>query len=270
MTTLVTPSAEHLDLDARHLAPHPRVGRRRFPDGEVFVRVEGVADLNEVLVVHAGQPHPNRGFAYLHGVLSLLADHDCTVRVAFTYVPYCRQDAAFFPGTLGYARALLRTVTAFDAVDRVYGLDPHFAARDWVDEFPFERLRAFPLLRAAVPADDLVVVGPDLGAVERFGLPGFEKERTGVETVDLRGSVDVEGRNVLVFDDIVASGETMVAAHERLTEQGAATVSAAAVHGVGEAGVRRVREAFDVFYLTNAVASAAATVGVEPLLRPLE
>lgn len=269
MTIVVTPSAEHLDLDARTLAPHPRVGRRRFPDGEVFVRVEGVADLDEVVLVHAGQPAPNRGLAYLHGALSLLADHDCTVRVAFTYVPYCRQDAAFFPGALGYARALLRTVTGFDAVDRVYGVDPHFAARDWVDEFPFETLRAFPLLRAAVPADDLVVVGPDLGAVERFGVPGFEKERAG-GGVELHGSVDVDGRDVLVFDDIVASGETMVAAFERLREQGAATVRAAAVHGVGEAGVRRVRETYDEFYLTNAVASEAATVGVEPLLAPLD
>lgn len=143
-------------------------------------------------------------------------------------------------------------------------MPPHFAARDWVDELPSERLRAFPLLRAAVPADDLVVVGPDLGAVERVGFPGFEKEQTSVETVD------VDGRDVLLFDDIVASGETMLAAHERSTEQGTATVRAAAVHGVGEAGVRRVREVFDAFFLTNTVASAAATVGVDPLLRPLD
>jgi phosphoribosylpyrophosphate synthetase len=73
VTTLVTPSAEHLDLDldARCLAPHSRVGRRRFPDGEVFVRVTGVAEVHEVFVVHSGQPHPNRGLAYLHGTLSL-------------------------------------------------------------------------------------------------------------------------------------------------------------------------------------------------------
>jgi ribose-phosphate pyrophosphokinase len=266
MEFVVTPSAEHLDVDARRLAPHPDDERRRFPDGEVYVQVPELDALEDVVVVHAGQPHPNRGLAYLHGVLALLADADCTTRLAFTYAPYGRQDAAFHPGTLNYARSLLRTVTRHYGVRRVYAVDPHFGHRDWARSLPFEALEAFPLVSEAVEMDDYVVVGPDLGAVERFGIPGFEKERESATSVALGGSLDVAGENVLVFDDMIATGGTMVAAFDRLREQGAKRVEAAAVHGVLTAGVERVSETYDALYLTNTVASDRATVGVEPLL----
>lgn len=267
MDTIVTPSAEHLDLEARRLAPHPRDGSRRFPDDEVYVQLDGLDAVASAVVVHAGQPHPNRGLAYLYGTLELLVERDCAVALVFTYVPYSRQDDAFFEGTLNYARSVLRKVHRYYGVDRIYAVDPHFGHRDWVRETPVEVLRAFPLVRDRVSMDDYVVAGPDLGAVERFGVPGFEKARESAFDVELTGSLDVDGRDVLVFDDLISTGGTMVAAYDRLKEQGAETVQAAAVHGVLEEGVRRVREAYDALYLTNSTAIAAANVGIEPLIR---
>lgn len=266
MDAIVTPSAEHLDVDARRLELHPRDERRRFPDGEVYVQLDGVESLDEVVVIHAGQPHPNRGLAYLHGTLELLAENECSVDLVFSYVPYCRQDRAFYEGTLNYARSLLRKVTRYYGVDRIYAVDPHFSHREWFDEFPVEVLRAFPRIQDAVEMDGYVVVGPDLGAVERFGIQGFGKERAGAYDVELSGELDVAGENVLVFDDLVATGGTMVEAVERLREQGAATVQAAAVHGVLDDGVRRVRDACDALYLTNTIANDAASVRIEPLI----
>ncbi|RLM53919.1 hypothetical protein DVK02_10860 [Halobellus sp. Atlit-31R] len=266
---LVTPSAEHLDVDARRLASHPQNGTRAFPDGEVYVQLPALDDADEVVVIHSGQPTPNRGLAYLYGALSALADRDHAVSVLFTYVPYGRQDEAFYEGTLNYARSICRLLSRHYDVERIYAVDPHFGHREWVSEVPLSVLRAFPHLRQQIEMDDYVVVGPDLGAVERFGVPGFEKERAGAADVTLSGDLPVDGRNVLVFDDLIATGTTMVRAFHRLKTQGAKTVQAAAVHGVLPDGVQRVRDAYDALHLTNTIERDAATVGIEPVLRPV-
>ncbi|QLG61861.1 ribose-phosphate diphosphokinase [Halorarum salinum] len=263
MDLVVTPSAEHLDVDAHRLAPHPRDGSRTFPDDEVYVQLAGLDSLDDVVLIHAGQPRPNRGLAYLHGTLELLVENDCSVTLAFSYVPYGRQDEAFYEGTLNYARSILRKLTGYYGVDRIYTVDPHFGHRDWVREVPLEVLHAFPAIRNHVSMDDYVVVGPDLGAVERFGVPGFEKVRGSAHDVELTGELDVDGRDVLVFDDLIATGGTMVEAFRRLKNQGAGTVQAAAVHGVVDEGVRRVRDTYDALYLTNTVANDAANVRIE-------
>lgn len=65
------------------------------------------------------------------------------------------------------------------------------------------------------------------------------------ETSKLTGQFDVDGKNVLVFDDLISTGRTMVEAFHRLKKQGAKKVQAAAVHGVLDEGVQWVRDASD-------------------------
>ncbi len=268
MNLIVTPTAEHLELDAARLDPHPHNESRVFPDDEVYVQLESVAELESALVVHSGQPRPNRGLAYLYGLLDLLAEHDVLISLCFTYAPYGMQDASFYPGTVNYARALLNHVVRYP-VRQVYAVDPHFGHRAWTADYPLTQLHAFPLVRDRVDddLDDYLVVGPDLGAVDRFGIPGFEKTRKGAYEVQLEGELDVEGRNVLVFDDLIETGGTMIAAYDRLESQGADTVVAAAVHGVLDEGIQRVRDAYDGLYLTNTIATDATNVPIESLVR---
>ena len=266
MNVIVTPTAEHLDVDALRLALHPENQGRLFPDDEVYVQIEDLDAGAEVVLIHAGQPEPNRGLAYLYGTLELLMEKECSVTLVFTYVPYCRQDKAFYEGTLNYVRSLLRKLTRYYGVNRIYAVDPHFSHRDWIREIPLEIRQAFPLVQEHVRMDDYVVVGPDLGAVERFGVPGFEKDRETAYDVELTGTLDVDGENVLVFDDLVATGGTMVSAFDRLKEQGAKAVEAAAVHGVLDEGIQRVRDTYETLYLTNTIASDAANIRIEPLI----
>jgi len=266
MTVVFTPSAAHLDIDGRELTVHPNDQTRQFPDDEVYVQLEGLESGDAVTLIHSGQPHPNRGLAYLYGALDLLRHHECTVSLVFTYVPYSRQDRAFYEGTLNYARSILRVVTEYYGVDEMYAIDPHFSHRDWVQEFPLEWVQAFPEIQSHVELDEYLVIGPDLGAVERFGVPSYEKHRKSATDVELIGDLDVAGRAVLVFDDLISTGGTMIEAYTRLCDQGASTVHAAAVHGVIDDGVRRVQKTYDQLYLTNSVQSEAATVPVEPLI----
>ncbi|MDY6778044.1 MAG: hypothetical protein SVU32_05220, partial [Candidatus Nanohaloarchaea archaeon] len=206
MLTIVTPSAEHLDLEAETLVRHPDNDVRAFPDGEVYIQLDDVEELDEALVVHAGMPEPNRGLSYLTGLLDLLAGHDVRTEVFFSYMPYGMQDEVFFDGSLNYARALLRRLTGYYGVQQVHVVDAHFCHRPWTEEFPFQCVHAFPLLAEDIDMEPCTVLGPDRGAEKRFGIESFSKQRENSYTVSIEGDGDVEGKNVLVFDDIIETG----------------------------------------------------------------
>ncbi len=70
-----------------------------------------------------------------------------------------------------------------------------------------------------------------------------------------------------MVDDLIGTGHTMAAAYDRLQAQGAERVEAAAVHGVQQDGVARVRDRFDALHLANTVDRDAASVDVAPLVR---
>jgi len=102
--------------------------------------------------------------------------------------------------------------------------------------------------------------------VERFDVTGYQKQRSSAGTVELSGELDVAGRDVVVLDDMIATGGTMVAAHDRLKDAGAEHVAAAAVHGVLDAGIERVRQTYDALYLTDSIPNEAADVSVGPVI----
>ena len=124
-------------------------------------------------------------------------------------------------------------------------LDLHEPAIEGFFDIPLDHLRATPILAAHfrwLGWQDLVVVRPDAGAVARAdefrrrasgSLAIISKKRTGLETAEVLEMVgEVEGRDVVVVDDIISTGGTSLKAAELLKERGARRIYAAAVHGV--------------------------------------
>ncbi|MDY6789309.1 MAG: hypothetical protein SVV03_05100, partial [Candidatus Nanohaloarchaea archaeon] len=191
MELILTPSAEHLELDGRTFQPHPKSGAREFPDGEVYVHIPGAEDIDEALVVHSGMPEPNRGLECLRGTLELLKEKDVGTNLFLTYFPYGMQDSEFFEGDLNKARALLKEFRDFYQVNKIYSMDVHFSNREWFQRKYstfLENLHMFPRIRRKIKMEDYLVVVPDSGAVDRFGIDrGFEKERRSSFEVEIRG-----------------------------------------------------------------------------------
>lgn len=116
---------------------------------------------------------------------------------------------------------------------------------------------------------DFLLVGPDEGAGKKFNVSSFRKERSGSYDVEIQGELEdkVEGEKVMVIDDIIETGGTMCQAAEKLREKGAERVEAAAVHGVLEKGIERVKKSYDRLWLTNSIDNNHFQIKVEPLLR---
>ncbi|MCK5698703.1 MAG: ribose-phosphate pyrophosphokinase [Candidatus Aenigmarchaeota archaeon] len=264
-------------------------GMREFPDGELYVRVRDVDKLSgeRVVVLHSGQPDANGGLMELYSVLEilnkpLLSSHaggkkyeytslkkPASVEVFFLYFPYGMQDKVFETGECNMAESVVRMLTSYYNVSKIYVMDAHFEGAEWTSKYPLVCVKARDAIGDAMHKDgvlDAVMVAPDLGAQARLDISGFSKKRNNSFDVELSGHESLEGnikgKTVVVWDDLIETGGTMCRAAESLRKMGAKKVVAAATHGVLLKGVERINGAYSKLYLTNTVDTKYANVDI--------
>jgi ribose-phosphate pyrophosphokinase len=227
---------------------------QRFPDGELDVDVTAPVRHREVFIVQS--LHAPVGEHLLE--LALLSDAchrqgATDVTAVVPYLGYARQDRREV-GTEPLGARVMAELIAAAHIDRVVCLDLHSKAVEGCFPKPVEHAAAVPALIEHVRAQlqlPAVVVSPDLGAVKRaeafarpLGLPVavVHKQRLTGSDVQAHGIVgDVKGRHVIVVDDMISTGGTLVAAVQAVLQAGAlAPVTVVASHGlfVGPAGER--------------------------------
>ena len=110
---------------------------------------------------------------------------------------------------------------------------------------PVDHLFAAPVILEAIRSlniPDLVVVSPDAGGVERAralakrleaGLAIVDKRRTAPNVAEVMHIIgDVDGKNVLIVDDIIDTAGTLCKTVDALKKEGAVRILAAGVHGI--------------------------------------
>jgi len=255
--------------------PWSLVQRHHFPDGETRLRLP--PNLPPNVVVLRGLQQPNAKLAELlltaAGARELGAQQ---LTLVSPYLAYMRQDMAFTPGEVVSQRHLGRLLAA--AFDNVVTIDPHLHRVATLDEVVPGRqglaLSAAPLLglfvAQQVPGALLMAPDEEAGqwvraAAQAAGLDHAvcHKQRHGDHDVAVSlPDVAVQGRAVVLLDDVASTGRTLMAATLGALSQGAASVDVAVTHGlfVGDAlqqvqaaGVRRVWSSDSVPHPSNAV-----------------
>lgn len=252
----------------------------RFPDGETGVRID--AAVQGKCVVLAGSLNDPDG-----KTLPLLFAADAArelgarrVGLAAPYLAYMRQDARFRPGEAITSRSYARLLSA--SLDFLVTVDPHLHRWSSLGEiYPIrtEVVAAAPRiarwLRGRVL--DPVLVGPDqeseqwVAEVARLaGAPHavLSKTRHGDHDVDVTMAQPGAwpGRTPVLLDDIVSTGQTLVAAANALRQAGMAAPVCIAVHALFDsaalaqlqaAGITRVASCDTVAHPSNAISIAA-------------
>jgi ribose-phosphate pyrophosphokinase len=124
-------------------------------------------------------------------------------------------------------------------------MDLHSAQIQGFFDIPFDHLYAAPVLVehfAQKNIKDLIVVAPDIGSVKmarayakRLGcdLALVDKRRPRADAVEIMNIIgDVEGKNVVLFDDVVTTARTLCQAAVAIRAQGAREIYAGVTHGV--------------------------------------
>lgn len=242
-------------LDER-LAPHED---RAFEDGEHKWRPLADPRGDDAYLVaglHGGpRESPQDKLVRLLMMAATLRDHGAArVTAVVPYLAYARKDRRTKPFDPLALRYLAQWVEA-SGVAQLIALQPHdVAAFENAFRCPVRALAAHPAFDAVVDelaggaAGGLAVASPDPGGVKRaqlwrealearlaapVGFAMVDKRRSaGVVSSERLVAGEVQGRTVLLLDDLIASGETMQRAAQALRGAGAREVLAFAAHGL--------------------------------------
>ena len=273
--TASTALAERISRELGN-APFAIPFTKRFPDGEMYVRIGGRLEGDDVVIVQSTRTDQD----LLELLLLEDAVREAGARRTLVVVPYCgyaRQDRRFFPGEPVSARALCRHVE-LDA-DAVVTVDLHSSQTLTHFKKPAFEASGIPAIARLLRERPLdVLVSPDKGGVDRarrmaetLDKPWFalEKRRIDSERVELSlpptMPVLIEGKRAVILDDVISTGGTIVEAAKLLKRHGVATVSAACTHGLFlRDAFERIKAVVDEVYSTDTLVNPAEKASVAP------
>jgi ribose-phosphate pyrophosphokinase len=241
----------------------------RFPDGELRPSIGAIRG-DDVYVVAPTGPPVNENVMELLLLLDACRRGGARrITAVVPYFGYARQDRRDHAGQALGARVVADAIAAAGA-DRLVVVDPHTVALEAMCTIPVEMLTAVPILAGALARtvpDDAVVVAPDLGAVKlaehyasRLGLPVAVVRKTRVSATEVRAEEivgHVAGRPIVIIDDMISTGATIVTAVHVLLAHGASPdIAVAATHGllVGSAGAQLEALSLRQLLVTDSVA----------------
>lgn len=258
------------------------VAYKTFPDGENYIRLEGnVQDEHVAIVQTTCAPQDSRLMQLAFIAAAAKRNKARKVTAVVPYLAYARQDKIFLDGE----NISIETVTQMlkaAGVDELVTVNIH--AEGALDLFPFpaKNLSAIPLLAehfAQKGYRKAFALAPDKGAMyiaqqAQQVLGGeaghLEKQRdryTGQTSQTCKG-LNVKDKVVIIFDDIISTGGTIVGAAEILRAEGAAKIFAACVHPllIGDAERRILAAGVEEIVGTDSVPSRNSKVSLAPLI----
>lgn len=214
-----------------------------FPDGEIGAQILENVRGRDIFVVQSIAKKPN---FYLMELLILIdALKRASARSIVAVIPYYgyarqdRKDKGRVPITAKLVANLLETA----GVTRVVTMDLHSEQIQGFFDIPVDNLYAQSLFAKEIEKQGLkklVVCAPDVGSAKLARLMASElrasfaivdKERTSANDVETHGLVgDVQGKDVILVDDICSTGSTLKRASEAVKKAGAERVMAAVTH----------------------------------------
>jgi ribose-phosphate pyrophosphokinase len=258
------------------------VASKTFPDGEAYIRLESPIQDDHIVIVQTTSPPQDTKLIQLAFIADAAKRNGAKkVTAVVPYLAYARQDKIFLQGeTISIETVAHMLHTA--GIDELITVNVHSANALAKFPFPAKSLSAIPLLAEHFTRRGFTkafALAPDKGAMRiveeaKKVLGGecghLEKQReryTGQVNV-AKKTFDVKGETVIIFDDIISTGGTIVGAAKILKELGAARVFAACVHPllIGDAEKRSLDSGVEEIVGTDSVTSHVSKVSLAPLI----
>ncbi len=238
--TLAEKICRHLDMELGAAEV------RNFADGEIRININENVRGTDVFVVQSTQPPADHLLELLLMMDAMKRASADRITAVIPYYGYARQDRKAQP-RVPLSAKLVANLLARSGADRILTMELHAEQIQGFFDIPVDHLYSTPIFIERLPENKLknmVVVAPDTGRANR--ARGFatrlgskhpiaivDKRRTGPNESKVFAVVGkVAGFDVLIYDDMIDTGGTLVGAAEILLKHGARSVSAVATHGV--------------------------------------
>ncbi len=239
-----------------------------FSDGEISVSINETVRGRDIFVIQSTCDPVNNNLMELLIMIDALKRASAgKINAVIPYYGYARQDRkakARDPITAKLVADLLVKAGA----DRVITMDLHASQIQGYFDIPVDHLMGTPVLVKyfkGLNLDNLVIVSPDMGSVTRARkmaepldapIAIVDKRRPKANVSEIMNIIgDVEGKNVVLVDDMIDTAGTITNAANAMKDMGAKTVYAAATHGVlsGKAIERIENSAISELILLNTI-----------------
>ena len=259
-----------------------RIAHKKFPDGESYVRFEGEVAGEEVAIVQTTGPPQDTNLIQLFILADAAKDLGAKRVIAVVpYLAYARQDKRFLPGEAISIQTIGKLLKA-SGIDELLTVNVHQEKILEKFEIPARNVSAIGLLANYFKSRGLegaFALAPDKGASEfaieaskilggGYGWLHKERDRYTGEVKTEEKTLDVSGKDAIIFDDIISTGGTTANAVKILKKQGARRIFAACVHPlmIGNAKERILQSGAEEIVGTDSVPSDVTVVSLAPLL----
>ncbi|PTV98601.1 ribose-phosphate pyrophosphokinase [Halanaerobium saccharolyticum] len=241
----------------------------RFKDGEIGVRTYETVRGADVFVVQPTAPPVNENLMELLVIIDALRRASARrITAVIPYYGYARQDRKARPRDPITSKLVANLLTQAGA-RRVLSIDFHAPQIQGFFDIPVDHLYASPIMVdyfKDFDRSDLIAVAPDVGSVKRvrsfaesLNIPMaiIDKRRPKPNVAEVMNVIgEVDGKNVILLDDIIDTAGTISAAAEVLKDKGAKEVYACGTHALFSGpAVERLKEApITKIIVTNTIA----------------
>lgn len=216
-----------------------------FPDGEERIRILDKVFGEDIVIVQSTSNPTDRNYMQLFFILDALKRNGAkSITAVVPYFGYQRQDHVFREGEDVSVKVIAEILEKVE-LDKLIVVDLHSIKIEQAFNIPVTHLSALPIFAKEIRKmkDDTTLASPDMGGIRRIKILSemlknmpyltIEKNRdlaTGKITMSkINGEVK---KNVIIVDDMISSGGTIIMATDLLKKNGAENIYAYATHAV--------------------------------------
>lgn len=252
-----------------------------FPDGDIYLKFNTKVKGKKVVIVQSFQPHSDMSLFDIIFAAETAKDLGAKkVILVAPYLAYMRQDKRFNSGEAISSRIMAKLLN--NSVDKIITIDPHlhrYKSLKDIFKIPAKKVTANPVIASYVKKiKNVVIIGPDwesyqwadrIAAMVGCESTCLAKTRYSGRKVSSKmiHPLECKGKNVVLIDDIISTGHTMIEAAKKARKLKAKSVIAIGVHGLFvEKGLEKMSKYFDKIVTTNCIEHKTNKIDVTSLL----
>jgi ribose-phosphate pyrophosphokinase len=219
---------------------------RVFPDGESKITLKGKISKGKIIVVQSIFPPVDSNLFQALSLISKAKEYSSEVVIVIPYLGYARQDREFLPGEIVSMKVLGQLFRGV-GVSKVIVVDIHSKIGLKLFRIKSENVTAIPDLVGYFKKLDLknpLVISPDQGGKQRakefadeyksefLALKKQRDRKTGKVQIKTENLDEVHGRDLIIVDDMISTGGSIIKSTEFLKKQKCKRVFVACTHAL--------------------------------------